>query len=303
VVLEGVVFRVIVPKRKIGLGIQMNQQPKVQTGDSELVAYRRYRTKNLCGSIYCADALEFTKSISTSTVDLIFLDPPFNLGKQYIESDSRHDRRPESEYLLWMQSVLKECIRGLSQGGALYLYHLPKWALRFGAFLDGCDGLSFRHWIAVSMKNGFVRGDSLYPAHYALLYFSKGKASRFQRPKIQPAKCRHCSGTIKDYGGYKGIIEEKGVNLSDVWEDLSPVRHKRTKSRSQNELPHALTDRVLSISGFSGGVFVDPFAGSGSAVLSAASAGMKFLAADIVEANCALIDQRLADRFNSGKQG
>ena len=36
------------------------------------------------------------------------------------------------------------------------------------------------------MKNGFARGKKLYPAHYALLYFTKGMPASFQRPKILP---------------------------------------------------------------------------------------------------------------------
>ncbi len=49
--------------------------------------------------------------------------------------------------------------------------------------------LDFRHWIAISMKNGFVRGDHLYPAHYALLYYTKGKPESFNRPKVPKPIC------------------------------------------------------------------------------------------------------------------
>ncbi len=95
----------------------------------------------------------------------------------------RQIKTADSKYEQFMQSVLKESVRILCPGGALYLYHLPQWAMRLGAFLHG--KMSFRHWIAVSMKNGFVRGNHLYPAHYALLYFSKGVPRTFNRPKVQ----------------------------------------------------------------------------------------------------------------------
>ena len=190
-----------------------------------------------------------------------------------------------------MTSVLLDCVRALAPGGALYLYHLPSWNLRFGADLE--RHLEFRHWIAISMKNGFARGRKLYPAHYSLLYFTKGPPHHFERPKVPPALCRHCGKHLKDYGGYTPIIERKGLNLSDVWEDVSPIRHGANKYRSANELPSIITDRVLQISGLPDGSFADPFAGSGSALLSAARFGMRFKGNDLLRENCLVIRDRL----------
>ena len=69
-----------------------------------------------------------------------------------------------------MKQVIDRSAEVLKDGGALYLYHIPKWAIRLAPFLE--HALDFRHWIAISMKNGFVRGNHLYPAHYALLYYT-----------------------------------------------------------------------------------------------------------------------------------
>lgn len=253
--------------------------------------FRSYRRKGTQGRLYVGDALAFLSSLRSNSAGLVFLDPPFNLGKRYIDDDPRHDRLPQAEYYDWLVEVVEQSTRILAPGGALYVYHLPVWAMRVAAALD--DQLTLRHWIAVSMKNGFVRGRNLYPAHYALLYLTKGQPASFHRPRIAATKCRHCGQTVKDYGGYANIIAEKGLNLSDVWDDLSPVRHARTKVRSENQLPLSLTDRVMAISGSPGMVMVDPFAGSGSAVVSAARHGLRFAACDIVEENCRIIDRRL----------
>jgi site-specific DNA-methyltransferase (adenine-specific) len=223
-------------------------------------------------------------------VDLIFLDPPFNLGKNYGATDGESDKMDAAGYRNFMIEVLDESIRILRDGGALYLYHIPSWAFQFAAHLNSV--LQFRHWIAISMKNGFARGEYLYPAHYALLYFTKGSPAVFTRPKIPTPRCRHCDGYIKDYGGYAKYVEE-GINLADVWEDLSPVRHRRYKNREANELPSLLPRRVLQISGKSGGVFVDPFAGSGTSLLEARAAGMSFIAGDLEDHYCELAWDRL----------
>jgi site-specific DNA-methyltransferase (adenine-specific) len=251
-----------------------------------------YSAKNsdLRGKVVCGDAIEFLRRLRAESARVVFLDPPFNLGKRYDKKQDL-DRKPEQEYRNWLLQVASESIRVLEPGGALFVYHIPSWAMRLGSRLD--EQLTFRQWIAVSMKNGFVRGNQLYPAHYALLMFAKGKLRKFVRPKISPAECRTCGELLKDYGGYKSIIQRKGINLSDIWGDISPVRHASTKTRAANELPELLFHRIFKMVGAKGALYVDPFAGSGSGVLAAIKRGMRFAACDIVADNCGLIAYRI----------
>ena len=214
-------------------------------GNIKLVA--SYKAKRIRGEILQAEAVEFLRTIKSKSATLVFLDPPFNLGKSYSKKNKKLDKKTEPEYQRWMEDVLIESVRILAEGGTLYLYHVPLWAIRFGGFLE--SRLDFKHWIAVSMKNGFMRGKRLYPAHYALLMFTRGQPAHFARPRIEPKRCRHCTEYIKDYGGYKHIIEKQGINLSDFWEDLSPVRHANRKNRAANELPCLLFSRIFAISG------------------------------------------------------
>lgn len=229
------------------------------------------------GEIVCGDALNTLTRLRDETADIIFLDPPFNLGKHYGGSPRKADRIAEETYCRYVFDVLNAAIDVLKPGGALFLYHIPRWALYFADRLS--KRLSFRHWIAISMKNSFARGRLLYPAHYALLYFTKGQPVHFQRPKIAPARCRHCHRLIKDYGGYLRFIQQ-GINLTDVWDDISPVRHKRYKHRAANELPPEIARRAIAISGVANGLFVDPFAGAGTSLLAAIEANMNFVACD-----------------------
>ncbi len=255
--------------------------------------YRKWKD----GVLVCCDANEFLSGMRDEIADIVFLDPPFNLGKKYGNRGAKADLMDEQDYISFIQEILLGSVRVLKKGGALYLYHIPQWAVRLGSFLD--KKMSFRHWIAVSMKNGFARGDFLYPAHYALLYFTKGKPTSFHRPKLPPPKCRKCNEYIRDYGGYKQFVKE-GINLTDIWEDLSPVRHRNKKNRLENELPLELVRRVIQISGKRGGVFVDPFVGSGTSIVAVAESGMRFLACDR-ESNCCDIAAGRLSSFKAGK--
>ena len=90
---------------------------------------------DLSGEIYCADAIDMLEEIGEEMADIVFLDPPFNLGKTYC--DTREiDRKPTEEYERWMTNVIDKSIAALKPGGALFVYHLPIWAMRIGAYAE-----------------------------------------------------------------------------------------------------------------------------------------------------------------------
>ena len=77
--------------------------------------------------------------------------------------------------------------------------------------------------------------------------------------------CPKCFTDLKDYGGYKDKMNPLGVNISDVWTDIPPVRHTKYKKRKEaNELSVKLLDRVIEMSSKPGDVVFDPFGGSGT---------------------------------------
>ena len=92
------------------------------------------------------------------------------------------------------------------------------------------------------------------------------------------------------------------MNLSDFWEELSPVRHSNRKLRAQNQLPIQMLQRVIAISGEKGMTFLDPFAGSGTGVVAAIQGGLNFIAGDIIKSNCHLIDERVLTLLKGVKE-
>ena len=102
------------------------------------------------GDIACEDALEFLHALKSEIADIIFLDPPFNLGKKYGQRAPRADRMDSDTYVRYMTQVLLRCCEVLKEGGALYLYHIPRFAIDFAHTLT--TNLEFRHWIAIAMN-------------------------------------------------------------------------------------------------------------------------------------------------------
>ena len=125
-----------------------------------------YLTTDL-GILYNEDCLKLMSKMKSNTFDCIFADPPFNLNKNY---DTKFVDNVE-DYSDWASKWIQEGSRLLKDGGAFFIYAMPSLAVKFAHELD--KNLEFRHWIAMTMKGTFPRGRKLYPAHYALLYYTK----------------------------------------------------------------------------------------------------------------------------------
>jgi site-specific DNA-methyltransferase (adenine-specific) len=205
------------------------------------------------------------------------------------------------------------------------VFNLPKWLIEYGAYLN-TQGMVFRHWIACRMPKAFPRGKKLSPAHYGLLYYTKGEPKTFNKVYVPIPVCRHCGKEIRDYGGHRNKLNERGLNLMDVfdapedvweladvedhghaqlwaeaedlWDDIPPVRHSKYKTRTANELAPIMLERVIALSTDPGDLVVDPFGGSGTTYYAAEKLHRRWLGIEIGDTSAAI--QRLTD-YQSGK--
>jgi site-specific DNA-methyltransferase (adenine-specific) len=214
------------------------------------------------GRLHRGDCLTLIHHMESESIDMIFADPPFNLKKLY--PSGVDDDLKEAQYLEWCEKWIGECIRLLKPGGSLFLWNIPKWNTHIAAYLNG--RLTFRHWIAVDIKYSLPIAARLYPSHYSLLYYCKGdKPKTFHPDRLPMEICPVCKADLRDYGGYKDKMNPKGVNLTDVWMDMAPVRHSKYKKRKgANELSVKLMDRIINMASDEGDVIFDPFGGSGT---------------------------------------
>lgn len=272
------------------------------------------------GILYQGDCLKLLSALPDESVDLVFADPPFNLGKEYGEGVS--DQMEVNKYLSWSKQWLGESIRVLKPGGSLFVFNLPKWCIEYGAYLNQ-QGMWFRHWIACRMPKAFPRGKRMSPAHYGLIYYTKGEPSVFNKVYTPIQVCRHCGGEIRDYGGHRKKLNEKGINLMDVWDmpedvwedapeadsnevlwtmteemwtDIPPVRHRRHKKRVPNELAPIMLERIIAMASNPAQIVVDPFGGSGTTFYAAEKLHRYWIGSEIGDTNPAV--ERLTDLTN-----
>lgn len=270
------------------------------------------------GQLFQGDCINLLRDLPDHSADLIFADPPFNLGKNYGKNIS--DSLKKEDYLLWSQEWLRECVRAIKPGGSLFIFNLPMWLIEYGAFLNA-QGMLFRHWIACRMPKAFPRGKKLSPAHYGLIYYTKGEPVTFNKVYVPIPVCRHCGREIRDYGGHRNKLNERGLNLMDVfdapddvwetaieedhqdtqlwtaaedlWDDIPPVRHSKYKTRTANELAPLMLERIIALSTNPGDLVLDPFGGSGTTFYAAEKLHRKWLGVEIGDTSAAI--RRLLD--------
>lgn len=66
------------------------------------------------GQLYLGDSLAWLYTLGESTVDLVFADPPYNIGKAAWDVFEHHD-----EYLDWFDAWIGECARILKPNGTM----------------------------------------------------------------------------------------------------------------------------------------------------------------------------------------
>lgn len=269
-------------------GHNFDARPYLADGSALAPAY-----KTDLGALFDGDCMKVLPAIKSGVVDTVFADPPFNLGKAY--GKNSNDNIPDQEYIAWCKQWIAECVRILQPGGSFFLYNLPKWNVLLGAYLTEL-GMDFRHWIAIEISACLPIPGRLHPSHYSLLYYSKGKPKTFRKIRTPILKCRHCGGEVKDYGGHRGALNPKGLNLKDVWTDIPPVRHWKFKSKNRkaNALSTKLLDRVIELSTVPGDLVFDPFGGSGTTFAVCEYKGRHWLGTEIDFA------KEIIERFEDG---
>ena len=69
------------------------------------------------------DCIDGLQQIETATIDMIFADPPFNVGKKYGKDDTKDKR---DDYYDWCDQWIGEGFRVLKDTGSFCLMTIPR---------------------------------------------------------------------------------------------------------------------------------------------------------------------------------
>jgi DNA modification methylase len=145
--------------------------------------------------IYCGDNLEvMPKYIDDGSVDLIYIDPPFNTSRQYeVFWGEAQERRAFEDrfgdamtYLDWMRPRIRELHRALKRTGSFY-YHCDWHASHYVKIeLDRVFGFnSFRNEVVWERTTGRKGGRQFGRAHDVILFYTKSDKSTWNRQVVR----------------------------------------------------------------------------------------------------------------------
>lgn len=244
--------------------------------------------------ILIGDCLKQLKAKSVSeTIDLTFLDPPFNQNKDYTFHD---DNLSMENYWGMMKDVCQQIFDITSEGGAIYFMQREKNTEDVLRCLRETSW-SFQNLIIWKKKTSAVPVASKFGKHYQILaYATKGEKARvFNRLRISPPLPAN----------YK-LERENGVYVTDVWDDIreltsgyfagdEAIRDKSGERFHKQQSPLALLLRIILSSSKVGDTIFDPFAGTGTTLVTAYQIGRNSIGIEIDPKNAELIESRLED--------
>ena len=120
--------------------------------------------------IHLGDCVEKLSEIKAGSVDLVFADPPFNIGYQY---DVYDDQRPGEDYQEWCSKWMSEVHRVLKPSGTFWLAIGDEYAAELKVLAGNNIGFHCRSWViwyytfGVNCVRGFSR------SHTHLFHFVK----------------------------------------------------------------------------------------------------------------------------------
>jgi site-specific DNA-methyltransferase (adenine-specific) len=262
--------------------------------------------QGLIDTLHKAPCLDVLRKIPSETVDLAFADPPFNLTKNY---NGYSDDRNERDYLGWCKRWLVEYERVLKPGAAMFILNLPRWSALLADFLGRASKLYLQNWV---VWNSLPEPKGvLMPAHYALLYFTKGEeGSRFNYCSMEngwePFDEAVFPPDRADVCQRRACIRKRRAagktwrgELTDVWHDIHRERRpKRGVAQSQSHpcvTPERLMDRIIRLTTNPGDVVLDAFAGTGTTALVARRLGRRFIAIEQDDDYLGVANRRVAE--------
>lgn len=262
------------------------------------------------------DCLNAFSKIETSSIDMVYLDPPFftqkkqcmknSQGQQYEFSDIWKSR---SDYIFFMKERLIEIKRILKASGTVFLHCDSTSSHYLRALLDEIFGEdNFQSEIIWSYKRWSNSKKGLLAGHQTIFFYSKTSKYKFNTiycnyspttnlDQILQDRVRNEDGKSSYKRNAKGDIvigkEKRGVPLSDVWEIpfLNPKAKERTGYPTQK--PIELLERIIKISTDEGDLVLDPFCGSGTTLVAAKLLGRRYMGIDVNASAINLCKSRL----------
>ena len=224
------------------------------------------------------DALLALKNLPDNSVDLIFADPPYNIGKDF---DGLIENWEEEDFLKWCYQWIEECYRVLKSNGTMYLMN----STENMPYLDiWCRNLFFiRSRIVWSYDSSGVQAKKFFGSLYEpILMMVKDKNKyTFNADDILVEAKTGAKRKLMDYRKNPPQPYNTQKVPGNVWE-IPRVRFRMEEYENHpTQKPEVLLERIIKASSNEGDVVLDPFSGSFTTGKVAKDLGREFIGIEL----------------------
>ena len=228
--------------------------------------------------IILQDTFAAMKFIPSAIADLMIVDPPYNLTKNY--AGRTFKKRDFDEYCQWLDSWLVETNRILKPNAGIYI--CADWKTSIAIPLVAQKYFILRNRISWEREKGRASSKNWKNCLEDIWFFTKSEEYVFNLDKVKMqrqviAPYREKSGKPKDWR------EENGQKVrltapSNFWTDITiPFWSMPENTEHPTQKPEKLLAKLILASSNEGDLVFDPFVGSGTTAVVAKKLGRRFL--------------------------
>ncbi|MDX1683521.1 MAG: site-specific DNA-methyltransferase [Phycisphaeraceae bacterium] len=271
------------------------------------------------GTIAVGDCIELMNGWPAESVDLVFADPPYNIGFEY---DRYEDDRDDDDYVNWTRHWIEASVRVLKPTGSMFVLIGDEYAAETRLILKDLEKegrLLFRNWIIWHYTFGQNCRAKFNRSHAHLFYAVGSAAVRAKRPRdggveyvpdfkasdppfafnrdaIAVPSARQTTygdsranpdGKLPDDTWYLRPQNAEGDFFrpeEDTWY-LSRLcgTFKEREGWHPCQLPESLLERIVQLASNPDDLVLDPFAGSGTTLAVAQRLGRQWVGCELSE--------------------
>jgi site-specific DNA-methyltransferase (adenine-specific) len=240
------------------------------------------------------DFLEAIEFFPDNFVDLLFIDPPYNLTKRFNSLSFKEMKN--KQYEEWLESWLSKLFFLLKDNASIYI--CGDWKSSAAIFKIGSKYFNVRNRITWEREKGRGAKANWKNCTEDIWFFTNSADYTFNVEKVKLrrkvlAPYRDEKRNPKDWGQNKeGNFRD--TFPSNIWNDISvPFWSMPENTEHPTQKPEKLLAKIILASTNKGDLVFDPFLGSGTTAVVAKKLGRKYVGVEVDELYCCLAEKRL----------
>lgn len=211
-------------------------------------------------TIFHGDSLQVLNEIADESIDLIFADPPYNIGKQF--GTFKDSWSSDKSYADWCYQWLQLCIKKLKPTGSMYVMTSTQAMPYLDLWLR--DRMTILSRIVWHYDSSGVQAKKYFGSLYEPIIFAvkDPKGYTFNASDIEVEAKTGAQRKLIDYRKEIPTPYKTTKIPGNTWY-IPRVRYRMAEYEEHpSQKPEALLERIIKASSNPGDVVLDPFGGT-----------------------------------------